>query len=165
MVLGLVDQAPYIYLPVLFFDMDRKTSPDRLSPDHYNDKNSYSPEPIDQDSDNMATMVAHGHAPNMPGPVGGINKRYRPAPAKTFQCRGYGECRMVFSRSEHLARHIRSVFASSHLIANFHTVTPSGNTLASALSLVTAASSSRALTICASMLRLCTPTSRIRTSV
>ncbi|KAG6811523.1 hypothetical protein H0H92_007036 [Tricholoma furcatifolium] len=35
------------------------------------------------------------------------NKRYRPAPAKTFQCRGYGDCRMVFSRSEHLARHIR----------------------------------------------------------
>ncbi|KAG6817070.1 hypothetical protein H0H87_000249 [Tephrocybe sp. NHM501043] len=34
-------------------------------------------------------------------------KRYRPAPAKTFQCKGYGECRMVFSRSEHLARHIR----------------------------------------------------------
>ncbi|KAI0691262.1 hypothetical protein BC835DRAFT_1279467, partial [Cytidiella melzeri] len=34
-------------------------------------------------------------------------KRYRPAPAKTFQCRGYGDCRMVFSRSEHLARHIR----------------------------------------------------------
>ncbi|KAF8191851.1 hypothetical protein K438DRAFT_1481055, partial [Mycena galopus ATCC 62051] len=38
---------------------------------------------------------------------GGVAKRYRPAPAKTFQCRGYGECRMVFSRSEHLARHIR----------------------------------------------------------
>ncbi|KAF9792683.1 hypothetical protein BJ322DRAFT_1116348 [Thelephora terrestris] len=37
----------------------------------------------------------------------GVNKRYRPAPAKTFQCRGYGDCRMVFSRSEHLARHIR----------------------------------------------------------
>ncbi|KAJ7199438.1 hypothetical protein GGX14DRAFT_373094 [Mycena pura] len=37
----------------------------------------------------------------------GVAKRYRPAPAKTFQCRGYGECRMVFSRSEHLARHIR----------------------------------------------------------
>lgn len=40
----------------------------------------------------------------------GVNKRYRPAPAKTFQCRGFGECRMVFSRSEHLARHVRSVF-------------------------------------------------------
>ncbi|KAF8513921.1 hypothetical protein BU17DRAFT_10700, partial [Hysterangium stoloniferum] len=35
------------------------------------------------------------------------NKRYRAAPAKTFACRGYGECRMVFSRSEHLARHVR----------------------------------------------------------
>ncbi|VDC02194.1 unnamed protein product [Peniophora sp. CBMAI 1063] len=27
--------------------------------------------------------------------------------AKTFQCRGHGDCRMVFSRSEHLIRHIR----------------------------------------------------------
>lgn len=43
----------------------------------------------------------------------GVGKtRYRPAPAKTFQCRGYGECRMVFSRSEHLARHIRYVLPS-----------------------------------------------------
>ncbi|KAF7333890.1 Biofilm and cell wall regulator 1 [Mycena sanguinolenta] len=38
---------------------------------------------------------------------GGVGKRYRPAAAKTFQCRGYGECKIVFSRSEHLARHIR----------------------------------------------------------
>ncbi|TFK69575.1 hypothetical protein BDN72DRAFT_767741, partial [Pluteus cervinus] len=45
--------------------------------------------------------------PQSAGSTGGVNKRYRPAPAKTFQCRGYGECRMVFSRSEHLARHIR----------------------------------------------------------
>ncbi|KAH7890196.1 hypothetical protein F5I97DRAFT_1801613 [Phlebopus sp. FC_14] len=57
----------------------------------------------------MAALVApnnptiHTAAPN----PAGVNKRYRPAPAKTFQCRGYGECRMVFSRSEHLARHIR----------------------------------------------------------
>ncbi|KAI0736380.1 hypothetical protein C8Q72DRAFT_252927 [Fomitopsis betulina] len=42
-----------------------------------------------------------------PASSAGVNKRYRPAPAKTFQCRGYGDCRMVFSRSEHLARHIR----------------------------------------------------------
>ncbi|KAL4065060.1 hypothetical protein J3A83DRAFT_4100142 [Scleroderma citrinum] len=56
----------------------------------------------------MATLVA---TPTIlaagPGPASGVNKRYRPAPAKTFQCRGYGDCRMVFSRSEHLARHIR----------------------------------------------------------
>ncbi|KAJ7084584.1 hypothetical protein B0H15DRAFT_386580 [Mycena belliarum] len=37
----------------------------------------------------------------------GAPRRYRSAPPKTFQCAGYGECRMVFSRSEHLARHIR----------------------------------------------------------
>ncbi|KAJ7436111.1 hypothetical protein FB451DRAFT_195186 [Mycena latifolia] len=30
-----------------------------------------------------------------------------PAPAKSFQCRGFGECRMVFSRSGYLARHTR----------------------------------------------------------
>ncbi|KAJ7016261.1 hypothetical protein C8F04DRAFT_557463 [Mycena alexandri] len=45
---------------------------------------------------------------------GGVGKRYRPAPAKTFQCRGYGECRMVFSRSEHLARHVSHGPFSSH---------------------------------------------------
>lgn len=28
---------------------------------------------------------------------------------KMFQCKGYGNCRMSFSRSEHLARHIRYV--------------------------------------------------------
>ncbi|CCA72400.1 hypothetical protein PIIN_06334 [Serendipita indica DSM 11827] len=37
------------------------------------------------------------------------SKRYRSTPAKTFQCTGFGDCRMVFSRSEHLARHIRLV--------------------------------------------------------
>ncbi|KAF8306368.1 hypothetical protein DL93DRAFT_2088706 [Clavulina sp. PMI_390] len=36
-------------------------------------------------------------------------KRYKSAPSKSFQCRGFGECRMVFSRSEHLARHVRYV--------------------------------------------------------
>ncbi|ELU43786.1 zf-C2H2 domain-containing protein [Rhizoctonia solani AG-1 IA] len=38
------------------------------------------------------------------GPV-----RTRAAPSKTFVCRGFGDCSMVFSRSEHLARHVRSV--------------------------------------------------------
>ncbi|KAF8555450.1 hypothetical protein OG21DRAFT_1410855 [Imleria badia] len=55
-------------------------------------------------------LVAPNNPPLLPAnppPNAGVAKRYRPAPAKTFQCRGYGECRMVFSRSEHLARHIR----------------------------------------------------------
>ncbi|KAH7102585.1 hypothetical protein BKA62DRAFT_699167 [Auriculariales sp. MPI-PUGE-AT-0066] len=48
-------------------------------------------------------------SPTGTGPpnTSGTGKRARPAPAKTFQCRGYGDCRMVFSRSEHLARHVR----------------------------------------------------------
>ncbi|KAF8963708.1 hypothetical protein BDZ97DRAFT_973130 [Flammula alnicola] len=87
--------------------MDLDKSPDLLSPDHNRRDLSHSPisPQVDPNSTNvdMAAMVANGNVPNMPGP----NKRYRPAPAKTFQCRGYGECRMVFSRSEHLARHIR----------------------------------------------------------
>lgn len=34
------------------------------------------------------------------------------AKSKMFQCTGYGECRMVFTRSEHLARHMRLVIIS-----------------------------------------------------
>ncbi|KZT18546.1 hypothetical protein NEOLEDRAFT_1079879 [Neolentinus lepideus HHB14362 ss-1] len=52
-----------------------------------------------------AAVVAASAVPAQPATA--LNKRYRPAPAKTFQCRGFGDCRMVFSRSEHLARHIR----------------------------------------------------------
>lgn len=68
-------------------------------------------------SPDMAAAVQQMPQPLFPPPTSspttpsqpGATKRYRPAPAKTFQCRGYGECRMVFSRSEHLARHIRYV--------------------------------------------------------
>ncbi|GBE82956.1 Biofilm and cell wall regulator 1 [Sparassis crispa] len=84
--------------------------------------NSKSPQNSPPDDDDvrpdMAAAVAQPAVPPPPpasppaastaAPAGvGVNKRYRAAPAKTFQCRGYGECRMVFSRSEHLARHIR----------------------------------------------------------
>jgi hypothetical protein len=44
------------------------------------------------------------------GPV-----RTRAAPSKTFVCRGFGDCSMVFSRSEHLARHVRSVSLYIHI--------------------------------------------------
>ena len=99
--------------------MERE-SPDRSSPDSPHSLNTVhtsEQHPSDHRSDHnnnnsMSVAVASGLVPNMPGPIGGVNKRYRPAPAKTFQCRGYGDCRMVFSRSEHLARHIRFVFLS-----------------------------------------------------
>lgn len=38
-----------------------------------------------------------------------------PSSAKTFQCKGYGDCKMVFSRCEHLARHIRYVVPCSQV--------------------------------------------------
>ncbi|KAI3621188.1 rna polymerase ii transcription [Moniliophthora roreri] len=60
--------------------------------------------PPPSSSEDMATAAVLQQSAH---PQQGVNKRYRPTPAKTFQCRGYGECRMVFSRSEHLARHIR----------------------------------------------------------
>lgn len=100
--------------------MDSKKSP---AADHIldtiddNDDHQFSDDSRDDD---MAVAVAQVPQPFAPPPGSqslqqpamqssspAANKRYRPAPAKTFQCRGYGECRMVFSRSEHLARHIR----------------------------------------------------------
>ena len=82
-----------------------------------------SPLNSNEDQASMASVVAPPppvSVPSHPNPLpvnnlsnvagAGVNKRYRPAPAKTFQCRGYGDCRMVFSRSEHLARHIRYHF-------------------------------------------------------
>ncbi|KAI6128046.1 hypothetical protein EDD17DRAFT_1626501 [Pisolithus thermaeus] len=72
------------------------------------DNNNSHPASDSSPSSDMATaLVASPLVHPNPTPVVGVNKRYRPAPAKTFQCRGYGDCRMVFSRSEHLARHIR----------------------------------------------------------
>ncbi|KAK9380290.1 uncharacterized protein V2V93DRAFT_372153 [Kockiozyma suomiensis] len=35
------------------------------------------------------------------------SRRAKSRPPKVFQCHGHGDCRMTFTRSEHLARHIR----------------------------------------------------------
>ncbi|KAF8610751.1 hypothetical protein BDV93DRAFT_25265 [Ceratobasidium sp. AG-I] len=57
-------------------------------------------------SANTASLGPDDGAPRVKkagvGPV-----RTRAAPSKTFVCRGFGDCSMVFSRSEHLARHVR----------------------------------------------------------
>ncbi|KIP02506.1 hypothetical protein PHLGIDRAFT_291717 [Phlebiopsis gigantea 11061_1 CR5-6] len=77
--------------------------------DHSDDNIDFDP-PRHSSSPDMAAAVAQPPQPLFQPPSTSpatSAKRYRPAPAKTFQCRGYGECRMVFSRSEHLARHIR----------------------------------------------------------
>ena len=100
--------------------MDNKKSPseDHNQPSAHSDHSSPHNDDDDKFDADMAVAVAQmpqpfaqQHPPPQATPVvhsnSTVNKRYRPAPAKTFQCRGYGECRMVFSRSEHLARHIR----------------------------------------------------------
>lgn len=97
--------------------VDSKLSPASLSisprSSDLNNNNNYDDQgelsPTGSSSADMAALVAPNNPSILSATAGiqGVNKRYRPAPAKTFQCRGYGECRMVFSRSEHLARHIR----------------------------------------------------------
>lgn len=100
--------------------MDNKNPPPRskisIDDDSDEDRKPSFDDAKHSDSDDMSVAVPPApqpfHSPSSlasGGPPSAANstKRYRPAPAKTFQCRGYGECRMVFSRSEHLARHIR----------------------------------------------------------
>ena len=41
----------------------------------------------------------------------GAIKKPKTKSNKVFQCTGYGDCTMQFTRSEHLARHIRLVFS------------------------------------------------------
>lgn len=130
--------------------VDHSTVTERSSPEE---------EPASPSSSSDMALVAHNNPTALLG-GNGINKRYRPAPAKTFQCRGYGECRMVFSRSEHLARHIRYAILITlnsvpgidvhhrHLLANI---------LANVLSLVTAGSNSLGSITCANTLRPFTP--------
>lgn len=43
--------------------------------------------------------------------------RPRRPPTKLFRCSGYGECNMTFSRSEHLARHVRYAQVAAALLA------------------------------------------------
>lgn len=85
----------------------RSSDLNHSSNNNYDDTGELSP--TGSSSADMAALVAPNNPSILSASAGiqGVNKRYRPAPAKTFQCRGYGECRMVFSRSEHLARHIR----------------------------------------------------------
>lgn len=121
------------------------------------DHNIPEPAPVPDNRD----MAAVATMPPPSSTATPANRRYRPAPAKTFQCRGYGDCRMVFSRSEHLARHIRHV--APLLSCPSSDLSPE-STPERDRSPAIAASSSRASTTSASMHRPSMPTSRTRTS-
>ncbi|CAE7141257.1 unnamed protein product [Rhizoctonia solani] len=61
----------------------------------------------DSTSPTAATMALSDDAAPRAKKAGVGPVRTRTAPSKTFVCRGFGDCSMVFSRSEHLARHVR----------------------------------------------------------
>lgn len=48
-------------------------------------------------------------------------KKPKTKSTKVFQCTGYGDCNMQFTRSEHLARHIRLVFTVACIDVRKHT--------------------------------------------
>ena len=151
--------------------MDLNPSPERSSPDQHQHHHHTQHQARDSSSspfrDMAVPLVLPAQAAQTVGEPGvGVHKRNRPAPAKTFQCRGYGDCRMVFSRSEHLARHIRFVpflvvySACDGLKKTRHTE----NTQANVHSHAIAANNSRASIICANMLRRSMRTSKSRMS-
>ncbi|KAL5533440.1 USV1 [Sanghuangporus sanghuang] len=90
-----------------FHDINNNNDDDDGNNNNNNNSNPFDiPQRINQDM--VAAPTSSQLPPSNPtSRDANVAKRYRPAPAKTFQCRGYGDCHMVFSRSEHLARHIR----------------------------------------------------------
>ncbi|KAG0231272.1 hypothetical protein BGW42_000326 [Actinomortierella wolfii] len=55
----------------------------------------------------VANRATSQTAANKPDPAAPIGVTIKGAKGKLFQCTGFGDCRMVFTRSEHLARHAR----------------------------------------------------------
>ncbi|KAH9925353.1 uncharacterized protein BXZ73DRAFT_79022 [Epithele typhae] len=78
--------------------MDCEKSPPPPSPPPLDASPAHSPDPM------AAVVASHPfdspHDPRVAAAQasGVVKPRYRPAPAKTFQCRGYGECRMKAHR-------------------------------------------------------------------
>jgi hypothetical protein len=77
----------------------------------------------DEDDTEMPAYSTRSGLPNTSGSNGSssrpgssskestsASKKPKTKSTKVFQCTGYGECTMQFTRSEHLARHIRFVF-------------------------------------------------------
>ncbi|KAK9471752.1 uncharacterized protein V1510DRAFT_419531 [Dipodascopsis tothii] len=60
-----------------------------------------------KDEDAMDTDTAEPASSPPSSAAASTGKRSKNKPPKIFQCSGYGNCKMTFTRSEHLARHIR----------------------------------------------------------
>ncbi|ODV84714.1 hypothetical protein CANARDRAFT_200432, partial [[Candida] arabinofermentans NRRL YB-2248] len=78
-----------------------------------NDLDSTSPEspetPISESSNNTTDSNLKNSSTNsLPSPINNTNnKTKKKSRGRIFQCSGYQNCSMSFTRSEHLARHIR----------------------------------------------------------
>ena len=86
----------------------------------YTEEDTEDAEDDDEEDTEMTAYPSRSAAPNAaasngsgsrPGSSskdsGSANKKPKTKSTKVFQCTGYGDCTMQFTRSEHLARHIR----------------------------------------------------------
>ena len=93
--------------------------PPTLHPSRYNDDDDTEDADEDEDDSEMTAYSSRSGPPNASGNGSrpgssskdstGAIKKPKTKSTKLFQCTGYGDCTMQFTRSEHLARHIRFV--------------------------------------------------------
>jgi hypothetical protein len=90
-----------------------------LPPSRYNDDDDTEDADEEEDDSEMTAYSSRSGPPNASGNGSrpgssskdstGAIKKPKTKSTKVFQCTGYGDCTMQFTRSEHLARHIRFV--------------------------------------------------------
>src|ERR1700737_739660 len=105
----------------------------------------------DAEEEDDVEMTAYGTRSSLPTSrpgssskdQGSAPKKPKTKSTKVFQCTGYGDCTMQFTRSEHLARHIRYVAYEEFFEIE--------NTPVNVLFIATAEETSVVLTICASI--------------
>ena len=85
----------------------------------YDEEDTEDPEDEDEDDPEMTAYSPRSAVPNASSGSAGSRpgssskdsapaiKKPKTKSTKVFQCTGYGDCTMQFTRSEHLARHIR----------------------------------------------------------
>ena len=116
-------------------DYHRRPPPSPASISRY--ENEDDTEDADEEDEEDTEMTAYSTRSGLPNVSSGNGNTSRPGSSskdsssaikkpktksnKVFQCTGYGDCTMQFTRSEHLARHIRLVFRGNALTVRKHT--------------------------------------------
>ena len=116
-------------------DYHRRQPPLPASLSRYeNDDDTEDPDEEEEEDIEMTAYSTRSSLPNVssvngnssrpgssPKDSGSAIKKPKTKSNKVFQCTGYGDCTMQFTRSEHLARHIRLVFPRKSLTIRKHT--------------------------------------------